>query len=395
MKILQINNSHYKSGGAETVFFNIIELLKHKGHKVITLSMMNSKNVEVGDDDYFVNGHNFLHNKFYSFEARKKLLKLIAIEKPDIAHFHNIIGGITFSILPVLKQMGIPVIATVHDFRILCPAFIFINGNNEICERCKSGKFYNSVIYNCSPEGQYRSLLIAAESYSRKYLVPYNRFIDSIIFVSNFVQEKFFEVQKDIDKKSFQLYNFVNKIDPDETFGDYFLYFGRLAREKSLFTLLESFKMLPNLKLKIVGEGSLKEVLEQRKPSNVELIGYKTGDELINFIKKASFVIASSECYETNSMTTVEAYSMGKPVIGSNIGAISELIDNGSTGFLYEPKNSVQLSKLLNKCSMISKEDYNIMSKNVQVVVKNKFSSEVYYDQLINVYNRVLESAKK
>jgi len=394
MKILQINNSYSKIGGAESVFFNTIALLKQKGHEVIPFSLNSSKNLNSKYSNYFVDDIKPLHNKLFSFTAQKKIAELIDVEKPDIAHIHNIIGGLTFSILPVLRKMGIPIVASVHDFRLLCPAFIFINGKKEVCEKCTGGKYYNCILNNCSPEGLLRSSLIAMESYFRDYFYPFSKNIDAFIFVSKFVQNKMLGSNPELSKKGYLIYNFTNKLNINSEMGTYFLFVGRLAREKSLFTLLDSFRLLPRMKLKIIGEGDLKQELELKKSPNVELVGHKTGDELIDQIKNASFIIASSECYETNSMVTLESYSLGKPVIGSDIGAISELIIDGKTGFLYEPKNSRELSNKLNKCSEMNLASYREMSKNAYDFLEQKFSSDLHYAQLIKVYENTLRNRK-
>lgn len=391
MKILQINNSYNKFGGAESVFFNTIELLEQNGHQVIPFSLNSTNNIKSKYSKYFVDEVKILHNKFYSFISKKKITELLKNEKPDIAHIHNIIGGLSFSILPVLKKMGIPIVASIHDFRLLCPAYVFLNGNNEICEKCVGGKYYNCTLNNCSKKGLGRSVFVSLESYLRDYFINFSDYFDSMIFVSDFERKKFADVISLNSKKAHTVYNFTKQIKMYDNKGDYFLYFGRLAPEKSLFTLLDAFSYQPELKLRIVGKGELEEQLKLKKTENVELVGYKTGNDLIEEIKNSSFVIASSECYETNSMITLEAYALGKPVIGSEIGAIPELIINGKTGFLYEAKNSKQLSSILYNSSMLNSNDYKIFSRNAYEMVGERFSNKSYYNLLLAVYNKTLK----
>ena len=391
MKILQIGNNFRKSGGSESVFFNTIELLEGKRHRVIPFSLSNSKDLPSPFSKYFVDTETFLHNKLFSFESRNRLRELLKVEKPEIAHIHNIIGGVTFSILPVLKEQGIPIVATIHDFRLLCPAYIFINGKNEICEKCKTGNYFHSILNQCSPLGFKRDVSIAFESYLRDFFQSYEKLIDSFIFVSKFQQNKFLEVNPEIEIKSNQIYNFTNRFDFNSSKGDYFLYFGRLTREKSIFTLLKAFKDLSRFKLLIVGEGYLEERINKERPDNVELLGYRTGADLERIIKASSFVVASSECFETNSMVTVEAFSLGKPVIGSDIGALSELINSNNTGFLYEPKNVSQLKTLIVECSELNIDKYKQISKNAYDYALQNFSPDGHYDELIKVYKKLLK----
>jgi len=264
MKILQINNNYYKKGGAEVVFFNTIDLLKQKGHSVISLSLEDSKNISSDHKEYFIDKKRN-HNRFYSFSSLDVIKKIIENDKPDIVHLHEIIGGISFSILPFIKKRKIPIILTVHDFRLLCPTYIFINGKGENCEKCKRSKYYHCVLNRCSPEGLKRSCVFASESYLRDLILPYEKFIDQFIFVSKFVQNKFIEFNSNISQKSNHIYNFTDRFILTSKQGDYFLYFGRISREKGLLTLLNAFKELPEIQLKIAGEGNLRIEMEKIK----------------------------------------------------------------------------------------------------------------------------------
>jgi len=177
--------------------------------------------------------------------------------------------------------------------------------------------------------------------------------------------------------------------------GNYFLYFGRLSREKGLLNLLKAFKKLKGLKLKIVGDGELRKQLEEEKSINVDVVGYKTGIELEKIIKNSFFVIASSECYETNSMVIVESYSNGKPVIGAKIGAIPELIIEDKTGFLFESKNLESLVKILSHSITISPSEYENMGKNAFKFAEEKFSPVKHYNLLQNVYEQSILLKKR
>lgn len=392
MKILLVNNNYYKKGGTETVYLNTIELLEKKNHTVVTFSQQNSQNETSTFSKYFTDVNSFYHNHFYSFESKKKINELIENEKPQIAHIHNIIGGITYSVLAVLKNRKIPIVASIHDFRILCPVYIFINGRNEICEKCKTGKYYNCIMNNCSPEGLKRSILLSAESYLRDYIVPYNKIISKFIFVSKFAQNKFLEFNPNLKEKSYHIYNFTDKFELHSKRGNYFLYFGRLSREKGLLTLLKAFEKLGNLKLKIAGDGSLLEQIEAIKTPNIELLGYKFGEELNKIIRQSSFVIVPSECYETLSMTTVESFSMGKPVIASELGALTELVQNSNRGFLFSPGDINSLVSKVSQASNLTDSQYTAMSENAYNFAKSNFSYETHYNKLIDIYSQSVKS---
>jgi glycosyltransferase involved in cell wall biosynthesis len=206
--------------------------------------------------------------------------------------------------------------------------------------------------------------------------------------VSNFVKTKISEAHPELEKNTTTIYNFSRRFSQHNYMGNYFLYFGRLSREKGLLNLLKAFKKLEGLQLKIVGDGELKKEIEEEKSINVDLVGYKSGIELEKIIQNAFFVIASSECYETNSMVIVESYSVGKPVIGAKIGAIPELIIENKTGFLFDSKNLESLVNALLHSTTISRSEYENMGNNAFKFAKEKFSPDQHYDLLQNVYER-------
>ncbi len=392
MKILQINNHFSNVGGAETVFQNTIDVLKKNKHQVVSLSMRNQKDNLVEDGEYFLDFPKSLLRKLYSKNSAYLLEKIIQEVRPEIAHIHNIVGGITFSIFPILKKYKIPVVATIHDFRLICPTCHFIDRSNEFCMKCAGGKYYNCFLKNCSSSGVVRSALLMTESYIRDLLIPFDNNIDHYIFVSDFSKNLFSSFNDSIYSKSSRIYNFTNKFKQNSVKGDYFLSFGRLAKEKGLSTLLTTFNTNSTLKLKIAGAGPLEQYLKFHATPNIEVIGHKSGSELESLIQNALFVIVPSECYETNSLTTVEAYAMGKPVIGAKIGALEELIDNKKTGLTFTSKSSFELTRIINECNLLSEKEYHDYSNNAYTFALKLFSPDVYYKQLVSVYDSVLVS---
>lgn len=394
MRILQINNNHYRKSGTDSVYLNLIELLRQHGHEVIAFSFYDNKNLLEDSNKYFVKKdiYNKTIGKFYSFSAKTNIEKLIIEQKPDIAHFHNIIGGLSFSILPVLKKNKIPIVATFHGFKYLCPAYVFINGKGEICEDCKVGKYYNCFINNCAPEGKLKSAALAIESYGRDLFFPFTKYVDKYIFLSKFFLNKYCEYYPTIANKSVFIYNFLDKVDTSMklTKGNYFLYFGRLDREKGIHTLIEAFSNNEELKLKIIGDGELSGYLQKNKFPNIEFLGFKDWVALKEYLINASFIIVPSECYENNPMTIIESYSLGKPVIASNIGGIPEIVLHDKTGYIFEPKNVNELSDILKAANHLDDKSYTQLSQNSIKFAQENFSSENFYNKINDVYNSIV-----
>lgn len=396
MRILQINNNHYRKGGTDSVYLNLIKLLRNKGHQVIPFSFFDDQNLEEENNRYFLPKTIFSNNfgKFYSLTAKNQLRKLSENEKPDIAHIHNIIGGVSLSILPVLKEYNIPVIATMHGLRYLCPTYVFINGKGEICEDCKSGKYFNCIKNKCANKSYIKSTIVAAESYSRDLLIPFYKYIDHYHFVSNFFLNKYSEHYPIIKDRSSYFPNFLEGLEnsnkPETFHKDYFLFLGRLDREKGIKTLIAAFNKVNDAKLKIVGNGELENFVLSNQNENIQFLGYKSWNELKEIIRMSKFIVIPSECYENNPMTIIEAYSLGKPAIGSNIGGIPEIIKHGETGYLFQMGNADELASRIKEAIAIDEKSYNQLSENSFKFAQENFTSEVFYNKLINLYKKLI-----
>lgn len=391
-------------GGAHTVYFNTGELLKKHGHEVIFFSSHHAENIPCEQNKYFISNVydvpkvKGLLNYFYNPEAKSKLEKLIIEEKPDIAHAHLFWGNISPSIFHILKKHKIPLIHTAHDYRMVCPAYTFTDIEGNVCEKCRGQHFYWCAVKKCSKGNLLESLIMAAEMYFRNtFFSPVNN-LDGVIYVSNFSKQKHLKYNPDFSKVSdLVLYNFVTKSNRHflvQNERKYFLYFGRLSHEKGLNTLIEAFRQMPDLPLKIVGTGpeekELIDYVHSNKLKNIEFMGFKTGDALKKLTSEASFVIVPSEWYENNPMTIIEAYSMGVPVIGANIGGIPEILPDGETGFLFAPKDAESLKHVIARASQLNEHDYKAMSDNALQFAADNFDEDIYYQKLIAFYNDII-----
>jgi len=186
--------------------------------------------------------------------------------------------------------------------------------------------------------------------------------------------------------------NFISNLEtivPNYQQGEYFLFFGRLSREKGILTLIES-ALNSNIKLKILGTGALFNQIKEQETDNIELVGFKQGEELIQIIRNASFIIIPSEWYENNPMSVIEAYAFGKPVIGADIGGISEIIIPNETGFLFKSKNKNDLKEKLQIANNLTNKEYEYMGKNARTFAETFFNPENQITNLINIYNELI-----
>ena len=410
MKVLLIDVYNFNKGGAETVCFNTGNLLEEHDHKVIYFTLKWVQNKPSPFSKYFPESKETrdgplkqvknLINYFYHFEAAKKIKQLILDEKPDLAHIHLMWGQITPSIFHILKKYHIPILFTVHDYRIVCPAYTFRDGNGRICEDCQGHHFYKCFTHTCCKGNKLMSAVMAAEQYFRNAFFNPAKYIDGFIYVSNFarnIQEKYMPALK--AKPNITLYNFSTSIvsEPKMMPADrYFLFFGRLSYEKGVMTLLRSFKDLPQCRLKVVGTGpkenELKAFANGNGMKNVTFLGYKTGKELTDLVSNAYFVIVPSEWYENNPMTIIEAYSVGTPVIGARIGGIPEIVVDGQTGFQFKSGSVVDLKNTVLKVDALDRKKYTELSRGSINFANENLSKESYWAKLIAFYESFVQT---
>ncbi|MDR1919532.1 MAG: glycosyltransferase [Tannerellaceae bacterium] len=406
MKILQINKYFYHKGGAETVFFNTMHLLEQYGHSVIPFSLKSELNQPSPYASYFVDYPELSEAGFwtklrhvpsfvYNREAARQLDRLLEREKPDLAHIHLMFNSFSASILPVLKRHGVPVVMSIHDHRLICPAYSFTDGKGQVCERCLKGRSYwHCVSKRCSHGNLPNSLLLAADSYFRKYILSPEDYIERFIFVAAFAQAKHSRVSQKIRDKSTVLFNFTPLEKARAEKEDYLLYFGRISEEKGLPVLMKAMENLPEVKLKIVGTGPLLEALRQQATPNVEFLGFKSGEELEGYIKKARFIILPSVCYENGPMVVVEAYTLGTPAIGSRIGGIPEYILDRQSGFLFEPGSAASLQAAIGQALSLTEPAYGAMCKEAEAFAEAHFTEAAYYKKLFALYEDVIHKQK-
>jgi len=406
MKILQINSCHYRRGGADVVYLNTGQLFEVHGHEVYYFSQKSEKNIYAITSKYFIKETNYFKKSFlgkffsiprffFSLEAKKKISQLLNDLQPDIAHVHLYKADLTPSILQILKKNKVPVLITLHDYGMLCPHNLMLDGKMNICNRCVHGSALNCIIHKCNRNNLIFSCLSSFEYIFQKKFFPFEKYFNKIIAVSKFGQ-KLHNESGIFGRKVDYLYNFYPNLKNTEINnkkGFYFLFFGRLSGEKGLKTLFTAWlSKKRNSVLKIVGTGDMFEELRKiaLDGQSIEIMGFKFGDELNTLIREASFIIVPSECYENNPLTIIEAYANGKPVIGSKIGGIPEIIDEGNTGYLFEMKSARELSEKIDLAEAADEHEYTRLSNNARNFAEMHFDPTIHYDRLMEIYQQTI-----
>lgn len=405
MKILMVNKFFYIKGGSETYYFALKTLLESKGHEVIDFSMQDEKNFESPYAEYFVSGVDYngtmgigqqikaAANIIYSTEAKRKLEQLIQKTKPDVAHLHIFQHQLSPSILDVLKKYKIPVVYTAHDLKMLCLNYVMMTGG-EVCEKCKGGHYLNCLKQRCVKDSALKSAINVAEGYLHKWRKSYD-VVDKIITPSKFYADKFVEFGV-ARERVMHLPNFLGRecpvVNKSEDSLEYFLYFGRLSREKGILTLIKAVEGT-DMKLSIVGGGPCREEIEayiaEHGLQNVKLLGFQSGQALIDVVGNARAVVLPSEWYENGPYSAIEALQLGRPIIGSEIGGIPELVDgNGCT---FQHGNVEELRKCLITFPQPGTGQYEACRKRSEELFARNYMAEGHYEKLLPVYEALIK----
>ncbi len=411
MKIFVINKFLYNRGGDAIVALNTGKLLKARGHEVFYWGMKDVRNADFPHEDLFLDevdlnkGHGagrqlqIAANMLYSLEAKKKIKRLIdRVGQPDIVHLHNFAHQISPSILDVFNKYKIPSVMTMHDYKMVCAAYTLI-ADGKICERCSGGKYFNCFQSACVKASKAKSLLNSIEMFlHHKILRIYDRisiFISPSVFLKNKINEMGFKRPVEV------LPNFVDPAEYQPIFGETpktIFYLGRISQEKGISTLINAVAGLPHIQLKIIGDGPLRAELEsyikEKNLKNIKFLGHLSGNHLTHEINVCRFIVLPSQWYENNPRSVIEAFALGKPVVGSQIGGIPELVREGETGFNFEPGNANDLAQKIS--SLISNPAQCLaMGQKARRLVETELNPDKHYQGLMSIYNKALSSSQR
>lgn len=402
--LLSINNYHHVRGGSDMVYFNHSNLFAARGWSTRFFSMQHKRNLPCEDSKYFVkclehpDGRGQIWTPenalkvIYSLEAKKKLGLLLDGAKVNLAHAHNIYHYLSPSILSETHSRGIPTVMTAHDLKLVCPNYRMFN-RRGICECCRRNKVWNVALHRCVKDEILPSLLIAVEAAVHRRFRYFERYLSYVITPSRFYRRKFIEWGYPPEKLVY-IPNYVsgNSIPLSGQTGQYVLYFGRLTPEKGLVTLITAAAQA-KVPLCIVGKGPQENDLRQlteRVLSPVEFLGFRSGSDLVSIIDGAKFVVLPSEWYENSPISVLEAFQRGKPLVGARIGGITEMIEEGRTGWSFRSGDVSDLTCTLAKAFSTPNDELAEMGAACQELVRECFCEERYHEAMSAIYAKLM-----
>jgi glycosyltransferase involved in cell wall biosynthesis len=417
LTVLHINKFHFIAGGAEAIYFRTAEILQEHGHNSVFFAMQHPDNLPSNTSEYFmplidVSGRNIVNQlkasfrNLYSFKARKYIARLLDRYPVDLVHMHDIHRQMSPSILHEIKKRRIPVVMTLHNYKMICPSFLMM-AHGKPCEACDQGKYYNAVKFRCVKGSLSRSFLLSLASYLHHRILDIYKNVDIFIAPSIFLKNKHEEMGFNkkmvhlpypLDIKEFEHINAGATAYNDDG-RIVFVYFGRLEPEKGLYTLFESIKNIfkngsgNETVFRIIGDGPIKgelqEIARKNDMGHIKFLGFLKGENLFTEIKKANVVIIPSEWYENYPVSVMEAFALGRPVIGARIGGIPEMVKDNKTGLTFESGNPVDLSEKIKY--VITNPDAAVSwGKTARQFIEREVNPERHYQQLMEIYNMAM-----
>jgi exopolysaccharide biosynthesis WecB/TagA/CpsF family protein len=389
VKLLVLHNSYQQPGGEDEAVRREIAMLRAAGHQVRVFSRHNG---EIHSDSTLAKIA-LAPQAVWARDSCRELKQLLGREKPDLAHFHNTFPLISPGAYYACREAGVPVVQTLHNYRLCCPATnLFRDGS--VCEECMEHSLWRSVAHGCYRGSHAGTAAVALMLATHRVWGTWTRAVDCYIALTEFARRKFIAAGIPAEKIVVKS-NFVSP-DPSQrsSIGEYALFAGRLSQEKGLLRLLAAWARLRNrIPLLVAGDGPMRARLEtevaRRRLSSIAFRGYLPPEAAIAAMKQARFLVVPSECYEGFPLTIAEAFACGTPVVCSRLGGMQEIVADGITGLHFAPGDAQELCQKV-EWAWSHPDRTDEMGRRARQEYESKYTAEKNYSRLMEIYDRTL-----
>lgn len=378
--ILIVHNYYQIPGGEDTVVANEKKLLEENGHKVVLYSRNNLELKEMS----VLRRLGLPFTTIFNLRTYKDVRKIIKEQGIKIVHVHNTLNLVSPSVYYAALSMHIPVVQTVHNFRLICPGATFYR-DGHICEDCIEHGLRCAIKHRCYRGSRLQTLACVVSMKIHRLLGIYRKL--NYICLTEFNKEKLLKLKQVRADKIFVKPNFTFEGTEDKEKGMYYLYIGRIEEIKGISVLIEAFSRMPNKKLVLAGVGKdvqyYKGEVAERGLANIEFAGYMQKEELLRKLKRAKAVIVASQCYEAFGMIVAEAFASHVPVIVGDIGNVGSLVDDGVNGLKFQYDSPDALVKTVERFERMDIEEFG---ENAYRKFLEEFAADRSYENLKNIY---------
>lgn len=374
MKILVVHNAYQHKGGEDSVLEAEVALLTSRGHVVEHFSRHNDA------ISAMPKAHVALQT-FWSAPAAKDFEAQLRAFRPDVVHVHNTFPLISPAVYWVADRLGVPVVQTLHNFRLFCPQAMFLR-NGKVCEDCLGKLPWRGAVRGCYRESRAQSTVLAGMVSLHRGLGTWRNKVTRYVALNEFCRNKFIEGGLPAERIVIKP-NFVDFSPPFPVDRKGFLYVGRLSMEKGIDTLVTAAGRVDGADVRVAGTGPEAGLLAGA--SNIAALGSLSGDQVREAMAGAMALVLPSIWYENFPRTLVEAFGCGLPVIASRIGALAELVEDKVTGLLFEPGDAASLAEAM-RWALAHPVEMAAMGRAARAHYEANFTADRNYQQLLAIY---------
>jgi glycosyltransferase involved in cell wall biosynthesis len=385
MRILLVHNTYQDRGGEDVVFVQERQLLESGGHEVAEYQRHNSEIKQYST----LRKLSLLGRTVWASDSNRELGALLRQTKPEVVHVHNTFPLISPSIYWACRDEQVPVVQTLHNYRLFCPGANFFRAG-KTCEDCIGGNFWNGVRHGCYRNSRTETAPVALMLYLHHARKTWHRMVDRYIVLTGFARDRFVQAGLPPEKIVIK----PNCVDPDPGMktqeGSYALCVGRVSDEKGVSTLMKAWRQLPRTcTLRVVGDGPARAHLQSEAAagglSNIIFLGQQPRERVIEEMKGARFVVFPSELYENLPLTIIEAFACGTPVLASRLGAMSEIVEEGRTGLFFRAGDAGDLARVALQ-AWEQPQQLRTLGKQARREYENKYTAAANLQQLTEIY---------
>ena len=394
MRVLIVHNSYQQPGGEDVVVAQESRLLESRGHQVISYMRSNHELKGLSAIQRLV----FVKDLVYSTKSKREVYELLRKEKPELVHVHNTFAMISPSVFAACREAGVPVLQTLHNYRLLCPAWT-LSREGKVCEDCVESGLWHGVWHGCYRDSHAMTAAVAAMLAFHRISGTWSESVDGYVALSEFARQKFIDAGLPGDRIHVKP-NFVQS-DPGkkQSPGSYALFVGRLSAEKGVQTLLSAWgKMRNSYPLVVIGDGPLRKSFEaevaEQNISAVTFRGWLPREQTLEAIKRSAFLVAPSLWYEGFPMTIAESFACGTPVLCSRLGGMQEIVADGRTGLHFEPNNPEDLCA---KVAELLAQPKKIAAMGIAArrEYESRYTAASNYSLLMQIYKKSIDTCSK
>ncbi len=389
MKILLIHTSYQQPGGEDVVFEQECSLLQRAGHEVVVYYRTNWEAERYSG----IRRPQLAKHAVWAADSHRDVAELLRKHRPDVVHIHNTFMMISPSVHWACREADVPVVQTLHNYRLFCPDANFYR-DDRVCEECATHSLWRGIRHKCYRDSRAASATAALMLAIHRGLGTWTHTVACYIALTEFARQKF--IAGGLPRHRIAVKPTFVSPDPGrkDGMGDYAIFLGRLSPEKGVRTLLSAWKQLRvSIPLIIIGDGPLRcEVESQVISGGLNGVSFRGGvprEEALGAVKKARFLVLPSECYENFPMSIAEAFACGVPVICSRLGAMQEVVTDGFTGLHFTPSDSEDLVAKV-EWAWTHPREMEEMGREARAEYKAKYTAQRNYEMLMEIYTKAI-----